>query len=221
MARNYTEEYQEIIKESFEIGQDQRQLTYDNVAWQSYTQPNIENIMLVPVKETALDIGCAYGTTSVFLKKIGWNVMGIDITDRYVNKKLFDKYQIGFKQSNIMTDSIPSADLIVFTEILEHLCGDIQGIFNKLSDALNPDGYIVLSTPLKGVYGAEPIGKDLTSYMELMKFQGDINSPIDDHYYFYSPEEIEGLCKNANLIIKKQNIEKWLHYLLQKSQLAS
>lgn len=221
MARNYTEEYQEIIKESFEIGQDQRQLTYDNVAWQSYIQPNIENIMLVPVKETALDIGCAYGTTSVFLKKIGWNVMGIDITDRYVNKKLFDKYQIGFKQSNIMTDSIPSADLIVFTEILEHLCGDIQGIFNKLSDALNPDGYIVLSTPLKGVYGVQPIGKDLTSYMELMKFQGDINSPVDDHYYLYSPEEIEELCKNANLIIKKQNIEKWLHYLLQKSQLAS
>lgn len=221
MARNYTEEYQEIIKESFEIGQDQRQLTYDNVAWQSYIQPNIENIMLVPVKETALDIGCAYGTTSVFLKKIGWNVMGIDITDRYVNKKLFDKYQIGFKQSNIMTDSIPSADLIVFTEILEHLCGDIQGIFNKLSDALNPDGYIVLSTPLKGVYGVQPIGKDLTSYKELMKFQGDINSPVDDHYYLYSPGEIEELCKNANLIIKKQNIEKWLHYLLQKSQLAS
>lgn len=221
MARNYTEEYQEIIKESFEIGQDQRQLTYDNVAWQSYIQPNIENIMLVPVKETALDIGCAYGTTSVFLKKIGWNVMGIDITDRYVNKKLFDKYQIGFKQSNIMTDSIPSADLIVFTEILEHLCGDIQGIFNKLSDALNPDGYIVLSTPLKGVYGVQPIGKDLTSYKELMKFQGDINSPVDDHYYLYSPEEIEELCKNANLVIKKQNIEKWLHYLLQKSQLAS
>ena len=221
MARDYTKEYQEIIKESFEIGQDQRQLTYDTVAWQSYTQPNIENIMLVPVKETALDIGCAYGTTSVFLKKIGWNVMGIDITDRYVNKKLFDKYQIEFKQNNIMTDSIPSADLIVFTEMLEHLCGDIQGIFNKLSDALNPDGYIVLSTPLKGVYGAEPIGKDLTSYKELMKFQGDINSPVDDHYYLYSPEEIEGLCKNANLVIKKQNIEKWIHYLLQKSQLAS
>jgi len=59
MARDYTKEYQEIIKESFEIGQDQRQLTYDNVAWQSYTQPNIENIMSVPVKETALDIGCA------------------------------------------------------------------------------------------------------------------------------------------------------------------
>ena len=221
MARDYTKEYQEIIKESFEIGQDQRQLTYDNVAWQSYTQPNIENIMLVPVKETALDIGCAYGTTSVFLKKIGWNVMGIDITDRYVNKKLFDKYQIEFKQSNVITDSIPSADLIVFTEILEHLYGDIQGVFNKLSNALNPDGYIVLSTPLKGVYGAEPIGKDLTSYKELMKFQGDINSPVDDHYYLYSPEEIEGLCKNANLVIKKQNIEKWIHYLLQKSQLAS
>jgi len=158
-----------------------------------------------------------------FLKKLGWNkVIGIDITDRYVNKKLFDKYQIEFKQSNIMTDSIPSVDLIVFTEILEHLCGDIQGIFNKLSDALNPDGYIVLSTPLKGVYGAEPIGKDLTSYMELMKFQGDINSPIDDHYYLYSPGEIEEVSvKTANLIIKKQNIEKWLHYLLQKSQLAS
>jgi len=44
--------------------------------------------------------------------------------------------------------------------------------------------------------------------MELMKFQGDINSPIDDHYYLYSPGEIEELCKNANLIIKKQNIEK-------------
>lgn len=222
MARDYTKEYQEIIRESFELGQDPRQLAYDYVAWQNYTQPNIENIISVPVKETALDIGCAYGTTSVFLKKIGWNkVIGIDITDRYVNKKLFDKYQIEFKQSNIMTDSIPSVDLIVFTEILEHLCGDIQGIFNKLSDALNPDGYIVLSTPLKGVYCAEPIGKDLTSYMELMKFQGDINSPIDDHYYLYSPGEIEELCKNANLIIKKQNIEKWLHYLLQKSQLAS
>jgi len=222
MARDYTKEYQEIIKESFEIGQDQRQLTYDNVAWQSYTQPNIENIMLVPVKETALDIGCAYGTTSVFLKKLGWNkVMGIDITDRYVNKKLFDKYQIEFKQNNIMTDSIPSADLIVFTEVLEHLNGDIQQVFNKLADSLNPDGYIVLSTPLKGVYKGKPLGKDLTSYKELMKFQGDINSPIDDHYYLYSPGEIEGLCKNANLIIKKQNIEKWLHYLLQKSQLAS
>jgi len=46
--------------------------------------------------------------------------MAMDITDRYVNKKLLDKYQIEFRQTNVITDDIPSADLIVFTEVLEH-----------------------------------------------------------------------------------------------------
>jgi len=86
----------------------------------------------------ALDIGSAYGTTSVFLKTLGWKtVIAIDKDDSYINKEFLDKYGVIFQHGDIMDLELPKCDLIVFTEILEHLCGNIPKLFKKFYHALN------------------------------------------------------------------------------------
>ncbi len=194
--------YQDLIQENWENKHNPEQLRYDNQAWDCFAQPSIENILQVPVKEVALDIGCAYGTTSVFLKTLGWKkVIAIDKDDTYVNKEFLEKYGVEFQQGDIFDLDLPKCDLIVFTEVLEHLCGDIQKLFDKFYNALNNEGYIVLSTPVKGIYIADQIA-NVPSYKDLITIRQNSDNIIDDHYYHYTPVEVLELIHNSNLTIK-------------------
>ena len=209
--------YQDLIQENWENKYNPEQLRYDNQAWDCFAQPNIENILKVPVKEVALDIGCAYGTTSVFLKTLGWKkVIAIDKDDSYVNKEFLEKYGVEFQQGDIFDLDLPKCDLIVFTEVLEHLCGDIQKLFDKFYNSLNNEGYLVLSTPIKGLYIADQIA-NVSSYKDLIDLQQTSDHIIDAHYYHYTPMEVLELIHNSNLTIKSfQLISKWQYYLIQK-----
>jgi len=211
------EKYLKLVQENWENKHNLKQYDYDMTALRLYVQPNIENILKVPVKEMALDIGYAYGTTSVFLKTLGWKqVIAIDKDDSYVNKEFLEKYGVEFQQGDIMEIDLPKCDLIVFTEVLEHLCGDIQKLFDKFYNSLNNEGYLVLSTPIKGLYIADQIA-NVSSYKDLIDLQQTSDHIIDAHYYHYTPMEVLELIHNSNLTIKSfQLISKWQYYLIQK-----
>jgi 2-polyprenyl-3-methyl-5-hydroxy-6-metoxy-1,4-benzoquinol methylase len=101
----------------------------------------------------ALDVGCSPGHLSMGLVKAGFEVQGIDL-----NPAWQAKYAPGWAQRLHITHTdieknpmpFPSAsfDLVIFTEVLEHIAITDPGVvLGEIRRVLRPGGRMVLSTP--------------------------------------------------------------------------
>jgi 2-polyprenyl-3-methyl-5-hydroxy-6-metoxy-1,4-benzoquinol methylase len=104
------------------------------------------------------DFGCGRGWLSAILSKYG-DVLGIDQSISMAEKS-FPKLK--FKQANIITDHIEGQyDVVVSSEVIEHFEAQYQPIYlKKIYDLLEPNGYLILTTPNKPVI-EESIKEDL------------------------------------------------------------
>lgn len=95
-----------------------------------------------------LDIGCGMGWLTKLLSNYG-EVMGVDLSVEQA-KRLYP--ELRFTPANIITEDIKGEqfDIIVSSEVIEHLAEDDQRIFvNKVYDLLSKDGFLILTTPDK------------------------------------------------------------------------
>lgn len=99
-----------------------------------------------------LDLGCAKGTISYFLKKEGgvWFHEDLD----YVNVKTTSKL-VGPKVTVISSSNIPHPsncfDVIVSLDILEHIKDDFA-FAHEMARVLKNEGVLILSTPATGPF---------------------------------------------------------------------
>jgi 2-polyprenyl-3-methyl-5-hydroxy-6-metoxy-1,4-benzoquinol methylase len=139
----------------------------------------------------SLDIGCAYGTLSLFCKRIfDSDTYCIDFVDSYLSKELISKENIHFRVSNIELDPFPwdgGFEIIIFTEVLEHLNFHPVTTLKKIRSLLSDNGILYLSTP-----DASQWGKVTKYYPSL----SDIPNPrvggtiVDDHVWQYEKSEL-------------------------------
>ena len=101
-----------------------------------------------------LDIGSGAGTLSLLLASQGFNVVGIDISMIAIQKsKLSAKYlnlqkRIDFVSCNFFDfDSIEKFDLILCSEVIEHVINEVK-FLKKVRSLLVNNGYVIFSTPL-------------------------------------------------------------------------
>ncbi|MEM2971981.1 MAG: class I SAM-dependent methyltransferase [Candidatus Bathyarchaeia archaeon] len=75
--------------------------------------------------DKCLDIGCGVGVIALYCKKLlNCEVYCTDCVDIYLNPALIKKYNFTFNVNNIEIDPFPwnyKFDVIIFTEVLEHL----------------------------------------------------------------------------------------------------
>lgn len=148
-----------------------------------------------------LDVGCAYGTLAVFTRlAFGARVHGVDFIDAYTPRDLFRRLEIPFAVCNIEFDEPPFPppfDLILFTEVLEHLNFDPVPTLARLAGLLRPGGWIILTTP-----DASEWGRVTTFYRRL----ADMPPPRRRDYYFdghvwqYQVHELLWVVERAGLI---------------------
>ncbi len=143
---------------------------------------------LIPNEGTglrALDAGCSTGGTTGLLLERGYHVDGIDIS-RYAVERVKETLPSNLRSRffGLVEDlsefhPVLGYDLIMFSEVLEHLEDDL-GILQRVPDWLAPGGIVVITVP------ADP----------LLWSQAD---EFSQHHRRYTPETLLTLLEKAGL----------------------
>jgi SAM-dependent methyltransferase len=157
---------------------------------------------LVDVR-TLIDIGPAYGTLMVYSilkchpeQKLAWDKI------RFMPSAAVAKYGIKYQSLDIERDQIPdqlNADLIIFTEVIEHLNFHPLTTLQKLRKMLSARGTLILTTPDAAEWGK--VTKYYRSLKEMPAYDGNISDWIDGHIWQYEKGELDNLLCEAGFTI--------------------
>lgn len=102
---------------------------------------------LIPEDGTVMDIGVGPISALIRLLK-GAEVIGLSLTDS--RRKLCENYGINLRICDLETKSLPlddeSVDVVLFMEVIEHLCIWPNRVLDNIYRTLKPGGYLVVST---------------------------------------------------------------------------
>lgn len=168
-----------------------------------------------------LDIGLAYGTVALYARlNTRAKVYALD-SAKYISDKLLTKYGIDYMTKNIETEDISykhKFDLIIFTEVFEHLNYYCIPTLLKITSMLDDQGVIMFSTPAQEFWGK-------TIYYESWKDMPTTDQNIeikDDHIYQYSLKELLEIFKTVGLKIDKSclsnGVNDMKHFNMQLSK---
>lgn len=173
---------------------------------------------LAPSPGAVLDIGCAYGTLLVFCRAFhNCDLYAVDVHP-YISMELISlyniKYCLGF---NVEADIFPwrrKFDLILFTEIFEHLECRPEITLVKLGHLLAPGGKIVLSTPNQPNYGG-PAKNDYPEVEDMPFIFDHKRCPEKErhsHHYLYNEDELKRVVYNSGFCFEKLEGQDKRHF---------
>lgn len=183
---------------------------YRIIDQKSFTYRNYLSILsnYLNFSTDVLDIGCGSGSIAFYMAKMGKKVVGIDISSRAIDvckktSKILGLSSVTkFEVVNCLDfSSQQKFDLIICTEVLEHLEDDEQIIknFNKI---LKKGGYLFISVPSKN----SPLYK--------LGLTNNFDKKVG-HLRRYSFEELEILLKKAGYkILETHKVEGILRNFL-------
>lgn len=149
----------------------------------------------LPKNPRVLDVGCGVGTIDFFISKKVKSVLGIDISEHSIklageNSKLLLLKNLNYKSIDLISlRTIKKFDVVICSEVLEHLKRDIQTV-QKIYRLLKPGGTLIVSVPLR----TAPLYK----LGILKKFDKRVG-----HLRRYSVEGLVEILKKARFGIKK------------------
>jgi 2-polyprenyl-3-methyl-5-hydroxy-6-metoxy-1,4-benzoquinol methylase len=156
-------------------------------------------------KLRCLDVGCAYGTLLLHaIKSLRCEPYAIDFL-RYLDASLIDDYDIHYQINNIEREAFPwqvQFDVILFTEVLEHLNFNAGPTLEKLRGLLKPGGRLYLSTPDASQWGRQK--RYYGKYSDLpMPTPNAASRVIDDHVWQFDENELRRLIADAGFEITR------------------
>lgn len=106
---------------------------------QAFVLDAVRALLTDNVRTKLLSAGCFDDTAYEALKRLGWNVVGIDPA---INVTLHEYTEIQFQQM---------FDCVFSTSVLEHVVDDMQFV-EDMCKLLKPGGYGILTMDFKGTY---------------------------------------------------------------------
>ena len=110
-------------------------------------------IALLPMKHGCiLDLGCAFGFSTRRLARMGYGVVGIDNSARYIAWAKRRHPQGNYLLHNAESLPFPNAtfDAILLLDVLEHVV-DQMAVLHEAQCVLKPGGTVILSVPHCGL----------------------------------------------------------------------
>lgn len=169
------------------------------------------------------DIGTAYGTLLVYAAKRypEAKLVAVDPCN-YMAKEIIEKYKVRKITADIERDTIDFSqryDLIVFTEVLEHLNFYPDSTLKKLYALLSDDGYLIITTPDAVEWGR--VTDHYPSLQAIPAYTGQTTTWFDGHIWQYTHSEAVSVMETAGLQIvdwaySKGVAARHLCYLLRR-----
>ena len=177
----------------------------------------------LPAGATVLDVGCGNGVISRHLGKFGFNVTGIDVSEKTIEKAnaLNTLTNVSFitKSAEELMATGEQYDAIICSEVLEHL-NHPESLLQVLNKILSSDGKLIITVPngkgpreslvtkpvLKLRNKNNWLWKLLVKTKKSLGYSGTTTqSAADnlDHVQFFSKKDIQQLSAKNNLIITK------------------
>ena len=153
---------------------------------------------------TVLDLGCGYGTLLAFAA-VTYSAPGLcyDVIP-YIQPDIQRRYGIRYDKLDIERDPFPKdlqVDVVLMTEVIEHLNFHPRYTLKKIYAALKPGGAFFLSTP----DADKGWGRVFTYYKSLdeMPPPNPAAAWIDGHIWQYTEAELRQVLQEAGFIIKR------------------
>jgi 2-polyprenyl-3-methyl-5-hydroxy-6-metoxy-1,4-benzoquinol methylase len=156
-----------------------------------------------PIKN-CIDIGVAFGTLLLFTHKLSNCKLYATEIEKHLSDDIINRYDIEFYVSNVelqpITFTKDKFDVIIFTEVLEHLKFNPVYTMKKLNEILTDEGSIFFSTPNVSVWG-KAVKYKMWQDMPIPKEYKDL--PDLGHEYHYHENEIKEIMELSGLKIVK------------------
>ncbi len=170
-----------------------------------------------------LDVGCGNGNISMFLGSLGFEVLGIDVSEKAINKakQLNNLPNVKFKAVSAEELSLLDTkyDAIICSEVLEHLVTP-EDTLSAISKILKKDGLLFVTVPNgKGpreVLVTKPVQKlqrsngmalkGLVRLKNLLGYDGKtVQSDADDlgHVQFFSKADLCELAERTGFSVQR------------------
>ena len=99
---------------------------------------------------TVLDVGCGNGVISRFIGSHGYNVLGVDVSDKTIAKasalNKLSNVQFMVKSAEALTAEGKTYDVVICSEVLEHLSEPTK-LLTVLHEAIKDNGILVVTVP--------------------------------------------------------------------------
>lgn len=143
-----------------------------------------------------LEIGCGLGYFTYSLRRAGFDIIGLDISQEAINhaKQFFGDYYLCKDVFVYANETVHEFDVIVANQLIEHIENPFD--FTKsLQKMLKPEGLIIYTTPNKSIYPKRAIYK--TSDLP----------PI--HCFWFSQESFVAIGSNLNMSVSFFDFSSW------------
>ena len=147
-------------------------------------------------KGKLLDIGCGAGFFIACLKRYGWDVTGIDISDwasEFARKKLGLNVFTGTVEHGLFDERF---DVVAMYHILEHL-PDPLGTLKKISETIAGDGFLVIKGPNLASFDRVWHGENWRGYTDR------------SHLYYFTPKTYQTILESAGFSVQKTIFQHW------------
>jgi ubiquinone biosynthesis O-methyltransferase len=169
----------------------------------------------LPPDGRILDVGCGNGVISRHLGRLGFNVLGVDVSEKTIEvaRSIQPMPNVTFmkKSAEELVASGEKYDAVICSEVLEHL-NDPGALLKVLYSSLADNGKLIITVPNgKGpreTFVTKPVLKmrsknnwvwrTIVSLKKMMGYSGTtVQSAADnlDHVQFFSKNDLERLSK--------------------------
>jgi len=181
------------------------QKQYDETLAQNYVWPWMCLEQVSPGRASLYDVGCAYGSMSIGAHLLGYEVAAFDITGTYVSREALSACGIPFKIWDVAKPlQAPQADVVLFTEVLEHLDINPEGPLRNIWNILKPGGLLVLSTP-RFEDDRNHTGFEVREHYSLLPKERD-GKPEDRHHHLYSEAQLRELLDSTGFAVGSKRL---------------
>jgi len=175
--------------------------------------------------EQILDLGSVPCHFIACLQRMQYNVVGID-KDPSRDKKFISQESLKIHKCDIEENKLPfkdnSFDVIIFSEIIEHLYVNPIFTLKEIKRILKKDGKLILTSPngyslkrvVKFLFG-KGLGEDPFQQFNKLFLQGH-RGPVRE----YSLKELKSFLTNVGFKVEKTFFLFYNHYKLRNNPLA-